>query len=78
MPKRTWIKIDDATIAIDGYPVRVKMVPGRSPYSLEQDGREPTPYSTLGMAKMDAERRCDDLDEFLIGPTSRGTAKVST
>lgn len=62
---RKWIRHEvDGSLCLDGYPIRIRVGSGDTPFKLEQDGRMQLPYWTLASAKMDGCRRADELDEM--------------
>ena len=65
MSTRRFIR-SDGKLCLEGYPIRI-ILPGPNdrPYGLEHDGRETHAYETLAVAKRDAERQADEIDEFV-------------
>lgn len=60
-----WFRKGENTLCVAGYPLRiVKPGPCNAPFGLEQDGKCTIPYWTLVGAKMDAEYRVLEINEF--------------
>ena len=62
--KRSWVKIEKNVIGLEGYPIRIRMLGGKLPFTLEVDGRLPLQGETLSNLKALAEMRADELDQF--------------
>lgn len=62
---RKWI-LRDGTLCLDGYPIRILLDnSGGMPFKLVSDSHgTPLDYMTLGLAKQDANRMADEIDEF--------------
>jgi hypothetical protein len=65
-----WIRKDDETLCLDGYPIQIKRrAPGEVYlFAVLLEGHERMVTATLGMAKMDAERLATELAEFTGDP----------
>lgn len=66
---RKWI-LRDGTLCLDGYPIRILSdnrggCSGGMPFNLVSDFHGTSlGYMTLGLAKQDANRMADEIDEF--------------
>ncbi|WP_160000337.1 hypothetical protein [Roseomonas sp. 18066] len=64
--------MSDLTLCLSGYPIRIRLHIGRAqPYTLEVDGREGQPYSSLQLARADALRRAVEWDDWIEAAEAR-------
>ena len=65
MSKRRFIR-SLGKMCLEGFPIRITQPgPNGRPWGLEHDGRTTVAYETLEMAKIDAQIRADEIDEFV-------------
>ncbi|ONG44938.1 hypothetical protein BKE38_27120 [Pseudoroseomonas deserti] len=64
--------MSDLTLCLSGYPIRIRLHIGRAqPYTLEVDGQEGRPYSSLQLARADALLRAAEWDDWIDAAEDR-------